>query len=113
MAVFPLGHTTLILFAFGKTDEDQSSERGVIPRHGPSAAVLKALDNSEGKQLRQHFCLAVKKVEDVKIWEQWFRDQEVKVTGVMDWEKGGRSVYFEDLDGNVGEVGSRGIWDHY
>lgn len=37
----------------------------------------------------------------------------MKILGRMDWEKGGKSVYFEDLDGHVGEVGSRGVWAHY
>ena len=31
----------------------------------------------------------------------------------MDWELGGKSVYFEDPDGHVGEIGSKGIWKHY
>lgn len=111
MAVYPLGHTTLILFAIGHTSEDQTSERGRIPGHGPSVKGLG--DPSQGHQLRQHFCLAVQKTEDVKVWEDWFASENVKVSGAMNWEKGGRSVYFEDPDGNVGEVGSRGIWDHY
>ena len=63
--------------------------------------------------LKQHFCLAVPSVADVSTWEDWFRESGVRITGTVDWPKGGRSVYFADLDGNVGEVGSRGIWDHY
>lgn len=111
MAVFPLGRTTLILFGLGQTSEDQISERGTIPGHGPTNEVVRLLQN--GQPLRQHFCLAADSVEDVKLWEEWFSAQGVKTLGVMNWEKGGRSVYFEDLDGHIGEVGSRGIWSHY
>ncbi|KEF53982.1 uncharacterized protein A1O9_09777 [Exophiala aquamarina CBS 119918] len=117
--------------------------RGVIPGHGPSDDVLDILLPHRGRQtkttpddassdtntntntdnlypspmpqsfLKQHFCLAVPTVADVAAWEDWFRESGVRVTGTVDWPKGGRSVYFADLDGNVGEVGSRGIWDHY
>jgi catechol 2,3-dioxygenase-like lactoylglutathione lyase family enzyme len=63
--------------------------------------------------LKQHFCLAVPNVADVRSWEEWFKSKNVPITGTVDWPRGGRSVYFADLDGNVGEVASRGIWGHY
>lgn len=113
--------------------------RGVIPGHGPSEDILDILLPAQDQQtqrnsndtnsttntnslyptplpkafLKQHFCLAVPTVADVAAWEDWFGERGVRVTGTVDWPKGGRSVYFADLDGNVGEVGSRGIWDHY
>jgi hypothetical protein len=37
----------------------------------------------------------------------------VKVLSTIGWERGGRSVYFEDLDGHVVEIASRGVWPHY
>lgn len=46
-------------------------------------------------------------------WDTHFQEEGVKILARMDWEKGGRSVYFEDLDGHIGEIGSRGIWAHY
>lgn len=95
--------------------------RGTIPGHGPSQDILDLLLPAAEKQqqeedqsfLKQHFCLAVPHVSDVEAWEAWFQERGVRVTGTVNWPKGGRSVYFADVDGNVGEIGSRGIWDHY
>lgn len=63
--------------------------------------------------LQQHYCLGVRDRADVDRWEAWFKEKNVKTLGTMEWERGGRSVYFEDPDGHIGEVGSRGIWEHY
>ena len=63
--------------------------------------------------MKQHFCLAVPSRSDVEAWEKYFEANEIKVTGTMEWERGGRSVYFSDPDDHVGEIGSRGIWAHY
>ena len=46
-------------------------------------------------------------------WDKHLQKLGIEVTGRMDWEKGGKSIYFEDPDGHVGEIGSRGIWPHY
>lgn len=65
------------------------------------------------QKLKQHFCLAVNSKIEVEKWEQYLKEKDVEILGVMEWEKGGRSVYFADPDGHVGEIGSRGIWSHY
>ncbi|KAJ9654099.1 hypothetical protein H2201_009049 [Coniosporium apollinis] len=117
---FALGSTTLLLFQLGLTAEDVTPPSGGrIPGHGPSQGIVDMLGTeSEPKQqlkqqLKQHFCLAVKNREDVAKWEEALKERGVQITGTMDWEKGGRSVYFSDPDGHVGEIGSRGIWSHY
>ncbi|GAA6036013.1 hypothetical protein JCM8097_005215 [Rhodosporidiobolus ruineniae] len=119
MAVFPLSNsTTLLLFQRGLTREDQSAGAvdglgsnepgdGVIPGHGlPDGDV-------DATELKQHFALAVEKVEDVEKWEEELKGQGVPILGRAKWPKGGRSVYFGDPDGHVGELVSRGIWPHY
>ncbi|KAL2222396.1 Glyoxalase/Bleomycin resistance protein/Dihydroxybiphenyl dioxygenase [Thermoascus aurantiacus ATCC 26904] len=118
VAAFSLGLTTLLLFQLGQTAADIRTPAGLIPGHGPSAPVTAALldiftPGSSDVGLRQHFCLAVRDPADVDRWEEHLRSRGVKVRGRMEWERGGRSVYFEDLDGHVGEIGSRGIWAHY
>ncbi|KAJ9660016.1 hypothetical protein H2201_007121 [Coniosporium apollinis] len=112
---FALGSTTLLLFQLGLTAEDVTLPSGRIPGHGPSQSIIDVLGTeSEPKQhLKQHFCLAVKDREDVAKWEEALKERGVQIMGTMDWEKGGRSVYFADPDGHVGEIGSRGIWSHY
>lgn len=96
--------------------------RGTIPGHGPTKDVLDVLLSSqEGEgapdsptaSLHHHFCLAVKSADDVQAWDQWLDKNDVKITGRVHWPRGGRSVYFADPEGNVGEIASRGIWEHY
>ncbi|KAK4940836.1 hypothetical protein LTR10_019108 [Elasticomyces elasticus] len=121
MSGFALGQTTLLLFQLGTTAEDSPmpDNRGTIPGHGPTKDVLDLLLNeapctdSHKGSLHHHFCLAVQSTEDVQAYEDWFHQQDVKVTGKVQWPKGGNSVYFADPDGNVGEIASRGIWEHY
>ena len=117
---FSLGTTTLLLFQLGRTASDQEDSGGVIPGHGPSPSVLSQLlstqdrsDSGDIPQLKQHFCLAVSDPAYVAKWDAHLQAQGVHITGRMNWERGGKSVYFEDPDGHVGEIGSRGIWAHY
>lgn len=126
MSGFALSQTTLLLFQLGGTASDTSmpDDRGTIPGHGPSKDILNLLSNGPkianenprmevSGRLNQHFCLAVSAPEDVQAWEKWFEEKHVEILGKVDWPRGGRSVYFSDPDGNVGEVGSRGIWEHF
>ncbi|KIY01184.1 uncharacterized protein Z520_02736 [Fonsecaea multimorphosa CBS 102226] len=132
MSGFALSQTTLLLFQLGATasDSPMPDNRGTIPGHGPSQNILNLLlaapEAAAGGQshpssrrvdipgrLNQHFCLAVASPDDVQAWEKWFEDKHVEILGRVDWPRGGKSVYFGDLDGNVGEIASRGIWEHY
>jgi catechol 2,3-dioxygenase-like lactoylglutathione lyase family enzyme len=117
IAGIALGPTTLLLFQLGLTASDQRPIPGsdsCIPAHGPSQDIISQLTaSSSPSSLKQHFCLAVPSRSDVEAWEKHLKANGVKLMGTMDWEKGGRSVYFSDPDGHVGEIGSRGIWAHY
>lgn len=112
MTAFNLGSTTLLLFKIGATHQDitidSKKAHGIIPGHGPKEALVQG-----GNDLKQHFCFAVKSPQDVDEWYTHFEKLGVRILARMDWELGGKSVYFEDPDGHVGEVGSRGIWKHY
>jgi catechol 2,3-dioxygenase-like lactoylglutathione lyase family enzyme len=116
MSVFPLRSTTLLLFARGSTEADQvgpvledaaegGKAQGIIPGHGLP-------DNDLKTKVKTHFALAVEKKEDVEEWEKELKREGVKVLSTVEWPKGGKSVYFEDPDANVGEIVSRGIWPH-
>lgn len=88
----------------------------MIPKHGPTqemASSLLASQRGESPNLRQHYCFSVGSPENVEKWDEHLQKLGIKITGRMDWEKGGKSIYFEDPDGHVGEIGSRGIWPHY
>lgn len=119
LTMFPLGNTTLILFQLGMTASDSVSESGIVPGHGPDEQTLIALTeendkpDSDSRRLHMHYCLAVSSREEVEVWEEYLKSMEVKLRGSMNWQKGGKSVYFEDPDGHIGEIGSRGIWEHW
>lgn len=107
VAAFPLGDSaTLLLFQRGETSEDTSlGQAGLIPGHG--------LPADSDVKLKTHFALAVDKPEDVLVWKEELESRRVKILGEVTWPAKGRSVYFEDPDGHVGEVASRGIWPNY
>ncbi|KAL7344003.1 Glyoxalase/Bleomycin resistance protein/Dihydroxybiphenyl dioxygenase [Rhodotorula toruloides] len=110
MAGFSLGSTTLLLFQRGKTFDDSvmPNDRGLIPGHG-----LAPTAESDKVKLKTHFALAVEKNEEIEEWEQEFKEKEVKILGKVEWPKGGKSLYFADPDGHVGELAARGIWPHW
>ncbi|KAL4752257.1 hypothetical protein BDW72DRAFT_192202 [Aspergillus terricola var. indicus] len=117
-AGFSLGNTTLLLFQLGETDADINTPSGMIPGHGPSAQILAQLDAAkpsagDSESLKQHFCLAVQSPDDVAKWEACLQTKGVPIISRMNWERGGKSVYFADLDGHLAEIASRGIWPHY
>lgn len=126
LTMFPLGNTSLILFQLGATEKDNVSidkDTGsslTVAGHGPDRGVLDVLLGSDSESsdtvaqsLHAHFCLAAHSPDDVQAWEKYLASKDVKMRGVMKWGRGGRSVYFEDVDGNVGEIGSKGIWEHW
>jgi catechol 2,3-dioxygenase-like lactoylglutathione lyase family enzyme len=128
MSAFALGPTTLLLFQLGMTTRDVVTPRGTIPHHAPTSRILDILQNeaetsedsttlqteeTKPQSLQQHYCLAVDKREDVEKWEEYLKAGQVTILSTMDWERGGKSVYFEDVDGHIGEIGSRGIWEHF
>lgn len=119
LTMFPLSNTTLILFQLGMTASDSVSEDGIVPGHGPDEDTVSSLtrgndgQESELSKLHTHYCLAVSSPTEVEVWEKYLSSKSVKLRGVMNWQRGGKSVYFEDPDGHVGEIGSRGIWEHW
>lgn len=71
MAVFPVGNTTVLLFALGQTFEDTHPDPArpefCIPKHGPEESVMGQFLEG-GKKLRQHFCFGVKTKDEVCVF---------------------------------------------
>lgn len=113
----------------GYTSKDESFSgipgRGQIAGHGPDLSIVNALGLKNGTltptaamdhpevSLKLHYALAVEKREDVFAWEAYLEKNNVHIHSTMEWDRGGRSVYFYDPDGHVGEIVSRGIWPHW
>ena len=92
------GSGVLLLFQRGLTAEDVVTDRGIVPGH-----------HGEGR-LHMAFRIAADTYDD---WKAHLVAHGVTMRGEMTWPKGGRSLYFEDPDGNVLEVATPGLWATY
>ena len=88
----------LLVFRRGMTREDSETSGGVVPGH-----------HSEGPA---HFAFGI----DADAYEGWkarLQAEGVAITSEVTWPKGGRSLYFEDPDGNVLEMATPGLWPNW
>ena len=61
---------------------------------------------------RSHMAFAVPGSE-LDAWEDWLKRNSIEIESVVRWERGGRSVYFRDPDGNLLELATPGVWANY
>jgi catechol 2,3-dioxygenase-like lactoylglutathione lyase family enzyme len=92
------GKQVLLLFKHGASSEPMDMPGGVLPGH-----------DGEGTT---HFAFAIRE-SDLEPWEHWLAKQDVEVESKVEWEEGGRSLYFRDLDGHLLELASPGLWETY
>jgi catechol 2,3-dioxygenase-like lactoylglutathione lyase family enzyme len=88
----------LLVFRRGMTREDSETAGGIVPGH-----------HSEGPS---HFAFAIA-AEDYDAWKAHLVAAGVTITSEVTWPPGGRSLYFDDLDGNVLEMATPGLWPGY
>ena len=92
------GKQILLLFKHGASSEPMNVPGGVLPPHG-----------SQGTS---HVAFAIQE-SDMEPWELWLREQDVEVESRLEWEGGGRSLYFRDPDGHLLELVTPGTWETY
>ena len=92
------GKQILLLFKHGASSEPMDMPGGVLPAH-----------DGEGTS---HVAFAIQQ-SDVEPWERWLREQDVEVESKVEWEEGGRSLYFRDPDGHLLELVTPGVWETY
>ena len=88
----------LLVFRRGLTRDDAETSGGVVPGH-----------HSEGPA---HFAFAI----DAPTYAEWkahLQREGITITSEVTWPKGGRSLYFNDPDGNVVEMATPGLWPNY
>lgn len=88
----------LLVFKRGATREDIPTPEGVIPGH-----------HSEGPA---HFAFAVD-VPDYAAWKTHLQAAGIPIRSETTWTRGGKSLYFDDPDGNVLELATPGLWRNY
>ncbi len=87
--------SALLLFLRGSTGQTVRLPGGTIPPHGGSGPV--------------HYALAIA-AADLAAWEARLAACGVAIEGRTLWPRGGRSIYFRDPDGHLGELATPGIW---
>jgi catechol 2,3-dioxygenase-like lactoylglutathione lyase family enzyme len=75
---------------------------------GKSAAPDRDL-SSHGTTGVGHIAFAAKP-EDLDAWREQLRQAGVPIEREVDWDEGGRSIYFRDPAGNVVELAPPTIW---
>jgi catechol 2,3-dioxygenase-like lactoylglutathione lyase family enzyme len=92
------GKSVLLLFQRGSTLETVHMPGGTIPPHDGHGPV--------------HIAFGVA-AEDLPEWERRLGHEGVTIEGRTDWPRGGRSVYFRDLDAHLLELATPGLWTIY
>jgi catechol 2,3-dioxygenase-like lactoylglutathione lyase family enzyme len=88
----------LLLFKRGGTTRPIALPGGVVPPHGGSGSL--------------HFAFSVP-ASDLDAWEERLASRGIAIESRVRWERGGRSIYFRDLDGHLLELVTPGCWAIY
>jgi catechol 2,3-dioxygenase-like lactoylglutathione lyase family enzyme len=92
------GKQVLLLFKKGASTQPLQTWGGMIPPH-----------NGTG-QLHLAFSIAATEFEN---WEKWLQENNVAIESKVNWQEGGRSLYFRDPDQHVIELATPGTWAIY
>jgi catechol 2,3-dioxygenase-like lactoylglutathione lyase family enzyme len=88
----------LLVFQRGMTRDDMETSGGRVPGH-----------HADGPA---HFAFAIEAAA-YELWKAHLRTRGVALRSEVRWPKGGRSLYFDDPDGNVLELATPGLWPNY
>jgi len=89
----------LLLFQRGGSLDDIRLPGGVLP-------------GGMDAQGRSHMAFAIE-AEHLESWRHWLKQNAVAIESTVLWERGGTSLYFRDLDGNLLELATPGVWANY
>ncbi len=92
------GGTVLLLFRRGATTDGVRWPGGWIPPHDGQGPL--------------HVALGVAR-EHLDAWERWLAQHGVTVESRVDWDRGGRSLYFRDPGGHSVELVTPGTWENH
>jgi catechol 2,3-dioxygenase-like lactoylglutathione lyase family enzyme len=92
------GGSVLLVFLRGASEEPVAVPGGTIPGHGGAG--------------RLHFAFAIS-ADQLGTWEEQLRRHNIEIEARMDWERGGKSIYFRDPDGHLVELATPGLWPNY
>ncbi|MEO8027319.1 MAG: VOC family protein [Bryobacteraceae bacterium] len=90
--------SVLLVFRKGSTTSPVTFAGGTIPAHDGHGNL--------------HFAFSID-ADAYEDWKQRLSDNEVAIESEVVWPKGGRSIYFRDPDGHLGELITPGVWKNY
>ena len=88
----------LLLFRKEATINPLPTRGGTIPPHGGDGQL--------------HLAFAIGR-DELDAWERRLKTHEVPVESRVDWNRGGKSIYFRDPDGHLLELATPGVWPIY
>jgi len=97
------GGQILGLLDIEAAQHDNHVSGGVIP----ACTTLPSGDSNIG-----HMAFKISR-SSMKDWKTHLSDHDVEIEQVVDWEKGGTSIYFRDPDSHLLELATPGLWDLY
>jgi catechol 2,3-dioxygenase-like lactoylglutathione lyase family enzyme len=71
---------------------------GVIPPHGGSGLM--------------HVAFSIP-ADTLESWRTRLTERNIKIEAEVHWNRGGKSLYFRDLDGHLVELVTPGLWSNY
>ncbi len=92
------GRQVFLIFKKGGTLNPMPLSGGVLPPHDGAGQM--------------HFAFSVP-AEELPAWEQRLLENGVQIESRVAWPRGGRSIYFRDPDGHLGELITPGCWAIY
>jgi catechol 2,3-dioxygenase-like lactoylglutathione lyase family enzyme len=91
----------------GLVDREAARRANDTPSGTIPACIPEATD-SRGPSAHLAFA-----VPDLGPWRERLAERGVRVLEEVEWDRGGRSLYFRDPDGNLVELATPGVWDFY
>jgi len=83
---------------------------GVLLIFDPRNSLVPARDvPSHGTSGAGHIAFAAKP-EDLDAWREQLRNAGISIEREVDWDEGGRSLYFRDRAGNIVELATPTLW---
>ena len=92
------GGTVLLLFQRGRSTQPLQTSEGLVPAHDSSGPA--------------HFAFAID-ADGLPAWETRLAALGIPIESRVNWERGGRRVYFRDPDMRAVELATPGTWPSY
>jgi catechol-2,3-dioxygenase len=89
-----------VLLLFLREDSPKAVDipGGRIPPHGSRGSI--------------HLAFSLERSE-LAAWEHSLESKGVIIEGRVEWDRGGKSIYFRDPDGHLVELATPGVWSIY